>query len=184
MKQYNVYGMGNALVHRDFELSEETLQRLDIEKGVATLIDLRQVQQLRQDLEGIHHTKACGGMVANTVQRIQQLGGRCFYNCNLAQDEDGDFFLEDIHYCGVNTNLLQANRDEGVTGQSIALITPDAERTTSTFWGVATHLTRDVVDESALRQAEILYLEGFLVSSPQSLDTMIYAKQKACRVWC
>ena len=39
MKQFQVYGIGNALVDIDFEVSLDTLRRLSIDKGVMTLID-------------------------------------------------------------------------------------------------------------------------------------------------
>ena len=38
-KQYNVYGIGNALVDMEFQVSPELLQELGIDKGVMTLVD-------------------------------------------------------------------------------------------------------------------------------------------------
>ena len=34
MKQFQIYGIGNALVDIDFEVSESTLKRLNIAKGL------------------------------------------------------------------------------------------------------------------------------------------------------
>jgi hypothetical protein len=38
-KKYHVYGAGNALVDIEFQVSSELLQRLNIDKGVMTLVE-------------------------------------------------------------------------------------------------------------------------------------------------
>ncbi len=64
MKQFHVYGIGNALVDIDFEVSEQTLKRLNIVKGLMTLIDETTHHQLLEELDGIKHVKAGGGSAA------------------------------------------------------------------------------------------------------------------------
>ena len=39
MSKYHIYGIGNALVDVEMEVSEQELARLSIEKGVMTLVD-------------------------------------------------------------------------------------------------------------------------------------------------
>jgi len=93
MKQFNVYAIGNALVDIDFEISEDTLERLGIAKGVMTLIDETKHHQLLEELDGVKHLKTCGGSAANTIYTLQQLGAKTFYSCKVGSDEHGDFFL-------------------------------------------------------------------------------------------
>src|SRR5438046_2554158 len=131
MKQFHVYGIGNALVDIDFEVSEDTLNRLKIEKGVMTLIDEETHHGLLEQLDGIKHLRACGGSAANTLFTMQQLGAKTFYSCKVGQDEAGDFFYRDLILQGVHTNLHECPR-EGVTGKCIVLVTPDADRTMNT----------------------------------------------------
>jgi len=49
-KQYNVYGIGNALVDMEFQVSPELLQELGIDKGVMTLVDENRQTQLMEKL--------------------------------------------------------------------------------------------------------------------------------------
>ena len=39
MKTYNVYGIGNALVDAEFEVSDDFLTHENIQKGLMTLVD-------------------------------------------------------------------------------------------------------------------------------------------------
>ena len=52
MAKYDVYGLGNALVDIECEVSPETLQELGIEKGVMTLLDEESQNKVLKHLEG------------------------------------------------------------------------------------------------------------------------------------
>ena len=49
--KYDIYGIGNALVDKEFEVSDEFLQTEAIEKGMMSLIDETQQIKLLQQLE-------------------------------------------------------------------------------------------------------------------------------------
>src|SRR5438552_2530439 len=96
MKRFHVYGIGNALLDIDFEVCNSTLERLNIAKGVMTLIDEDTHHRLLEELDGIKHLKMCGGSAANTVYTMQQLGANTFYSCKVGDDASGDYFCEDL----------------------------------------------------------------------------------------
>lgn len=179
MNNKNLYGIGNALVDFDFEVSDETLVKLDIEKGAMTLIDESTEQRLMEDLDGIKHVKACGGSAANTMITAKQLGANCFYSCKVACDATGDFFYEDLQRSGVATNLKENFRDLGATGKCIAMITPDAERTMNTFLGITESLSTAEVCAGAIKTAKFAYLEGYLVASSSAFEAMMLVKKIA-----
>lgn len=178
MKQYHVYGIGNALVDIDFEVSEDALKRLKIDKGLMTLIDEATHHYLLEELDGIKHLKACGGSAANTLFTAQQLGAKTFYSCKIGKDEAGDFFHEDLLANGVHTNLHECPRD-GVTGKCIVLVTPDADRTMNTFLGATQTFSKVQISETALKNSEYLYIEGYLVASPTACEAAIIAREMA-----
>jgi sugar/nucleoside kinase (ribokinase family) len=178
MKQFHVYGIGNALVDIDFEVSEATLQRLDIAKGVMTLIDEAAHHRLLEELDGIKHLKTCGGSAANTLFTLQQLGAKTFYSCKVGDDEFGDFFYRDLILHGIHTNLHETPR-EGVTGKCIVLVTPDADRTMNTFLGATSHFSIKQLSEDALQNSDYLYIEGYLVASPTGCEAAIEASEMA-----
>lgn len=178
MKQFHVYGIGNALVDIDFEVSQATLDRLKIDKGVMTLIDEKKHHHLLEELDGIKHLRACGGSAANTLFTLQQLGGQTFYSCKVGNDEAGDFFYRDLILHGVQTNLHERKR-KGITGKCIVLVTPDADRTMNTFLGTTYEFSKEQLSETALMNAEYLYIEGYLVASPSACEAAILAAEMA-----
>jgi sugar/nucleoside kinase (ribokinase family) len=175
MKPLHIYGIGNALLDIDFEVSDLTLKRLNIAKGVMSLIDEETHHRLLEELDGIKHMKSSGGSAANTLFTAQQLGAQTFYSCKVGDDESGDFFYRDLILQGVQTNLHAAPR-EGVTGKCIVLVTPDADRTMTTFLGATATFSQSQLSEAALKDAEYLYIEGYLVASPSACEAAIMAR--------
>lgn len=180
MKQFHVYGIGNALVDIDFEVSPATLDRLGIDKSLMTLIDETRHHQLLEELDGIKHVKAGGGSAANTLFTLQQLGAKTFYSCKVGNDEAGDFFYRELIMHGVQTNLHEGQRT-GITGKCIVLVTPDADRTMNTFLGTTAEFSKAQLSEDALLNAEYLYIEGYLVASPSACEAALLAREMAIK---
>jgi len=178
MKKYHVYGIGNALLDLDIEVTAATLERLNIDKGVMTLIDEERHHYLLEELDGIKHIKTCGGSVANTLFTLAQMGANTFYSCKIGNDEAGDYFYRDLVSQGIHSNLHECERN-GVTGKCIVLVTPDADRTMNTYLGATSTFSKNQISESAVQQAEYLYIEGYLVASPSACEAAIYARKLA-----
>lgn len=179
MMDFDVYGLGNALVDIEIEISAAELQTLGVEKGVMTLIDEARHTELLRHIQGKQHNRACGGSAANTIIAVAQLGGKSFYSCRIGNDESGDFYCMDLHKEGVITNLSDSTREEGVTGKCLVMITPDADRTLNTFLGITSELTDSLLNFEALAKSGFLYIEGYLASSPTAVKTAIKAISKA-----
>lgn len=179
MKEFHVYGLGNALVDFEFEVSNETLTRLKIKKGVMTLVDELSQQQLLTQLDGQKHAKASGGSAANSMIALAQLGGKGFHSCKLAQDTTGDFYLQDLLRHGITTNMTSHNRESGTSGKCIVMLTPDYERTMHTFLGISETLSSADLDPLAISHSEFLYIEGYLASSKTARAAAIAAREIA-----
>ncbi len=178
MKQFHVYGIGNALVDIDIEVSLATIDRLNIAKGVMTLIDETTHHNLLNELHGIEHLKACGGSAANTLFTMQQMGANTFYSCKIGRDDAGDFFYQNLISHGIQTNVHECPR-EGVTGKCIVMVTPDADRTMNTFLGATATFSKEQLCERALADATYLYIEGYLVASELGKEAAILARKLA-----
>lgn len=165
MSRYDIYGIGNALVDIDIEIDEALLSSLEIDKGLMTLIDQSRHQALLKELHDKPRLMACGGSAANTVIAAQQLGGQCFYSCKVANDASGDFFWRDLVERGIHTNLTADNREAGHTGKCFVFVTPDADRTMNTHLGITETLSVNEVNEQAIRNANFVYIEGYLAPS-------------------
>ena len=117
MAKYHVYGIGNALVDKEFEVNDAFFTNNGIEKGMMTLIEEDQQHTLLNTLTEEFGLKkrAGGGSAANTIFAAQYLGAKTFYSCNVANDETGDFYVKDLTAAGIDTNLGN-DRAGGVTG--------------------------------------------------------------------
>ncbi|ERN40177.1 sugar kinase, ribokinase family [Rubidibacter lacunae KORDI 51-2] len=179
MKKYDVYGMGNALLDIEYEVTPELLQELGIDKGVMTLIDADCQSALMQRLGAIPHKRSSGGSAANTIVAIAQFGGSCFYSCKVAADEFGTSYLQDLEACRVATNLTNGDREDGTTGQCLVFVTPDADRTMNTFLGISSQFSQRELLPEAVEQAEYLYIEGYLVTGDGSKAAAVKAREVA-----
>ncbi len=179
IKKYDVYGIGNALVDTEYEVDDEFIAATKWQKGIMTLIEADERKELIHLLEEKHEHQvvklAGGGSAANTVVIVAQLGGSSFYSCKVANDKTGDFFVKDLSEAGVDTNLKN-NREPGVTGECISMVTPDAERTMTTHLGITQNLSVRELETSALENSTYLYIEGYLVSSPSGFDAALKAR--------
>ena len=75
--KYDVYGIGNALVDKEFEVTDAFLAAEGIEKGLMTLIDEERHNHLLASLKQNMGLKkrAGGGSAANSIVAISQFGG-------------------------------------------------------------------------------------------------------------
>ncbi len=180
MKKYNVYGLGNALVDAEFEVTDDFLQHENIQKGLMTLVDGEAQKTLYNRLVPKFGLKkrAGGGSAANSMYAISQFGGSAFYTCKVASDEPGDFYVQQLGDHNIRTNLSQ-NRDYGDTGQCLVMVSPDAERTMLTFLGISAEISSKDLDLEALKQSQYLYLEGYLSASPTGKQACVDARKVA-----
>ena len=177
---YHIFGIGNALVDKEFEVDDAFFEKAGIEKGLMTLIDEEKQHELLTLLSDQYGLKkrACGGSAANTIIGASYFGANTYYTCNVANDEAGDFYVNDLKAAGVDTNL-GADREEGVTGKCLVMVTPDAERTMNTFLGITSDLHSRHIDEDAIAQSEYVYIEGYLVTGDTSRAAAVEVRELA-----
>ncbi len=180
MARYNVYGVGNALVDKEFEVDDEFFQQHGIEKGYMTLVDDEQQNKLLQILEAKYEikTQSGGGSAANTLYALSQFGGSAYFSCKVATDDHGDFYLQQLGHHNIETNSNN-RRSDGTTGRCVVMISPDAERTMHTYLGISESVSTREIDFQAATQAEYVYLEGYLVTSDSARTALKELKQFA-----
>ncbi|MCG8316608.1 MAG: adenosine kinase [Pseudomonadales bacterium] len=178
MKKYHVYAIGNALVDMEFSVDDDFLAEHGIDKGVMTLVDEELQDRLYNSLKQRGGKKASGGSAANTIIAVSQFGGQSFYSCKVANDETGEFYVNDLVKAGVDTNL-HGDREDGISGKCIVMVTPDAERTMHTYLGISETVSHNDLDETAITASEYVYLEGYLVTSDSARAAAIQARKVA-----
>lgn len=178
-KKYDVCAIGNALVDYEIEVEDQFFADNTVEKGLMTLVDEERQGVLLGEVEGKVKKKQGGGSAANTIFGLAEFGGKGYYTCKVADDEDGTLYTKDLFDAGIDTNLDPNNLYKGTTGKCLVMITPDAERTMNTYLGITTDFSVNELNEEAIKNSNYLFMEGFLVSSPTGLEAMKEAKRIA-----
>lgn len=166
MRKYHIYGIGAALVDTEIAISDRDLQKYQIDKGVMTLVDEARQHELMADLQQhlVGSRRASGGSAANSVIAASYFGADTFYSCKVANDDNGQFYLNDMQNAGV---ALPAGigQSEGITGKCLVMITPDAERTMNTFLGISDTVSVKELYRPAVQASQYIYIEGYLATS-------------------
>jgi len=168
----DVVCLGNALVDVLAHTTDESLGSLGLVKGSMALID----SQAALDIYGSMRdtVEVSGGSAANTAAGVAALGGAAGYIGNVADDELGNFFVQDMSVLGVNLSkyMRAAAADGPSTGRSMVLVTPDGERTMATYLGAATVLAPEGLDTDLVSRAQIVYVEGYLWDSEPAKESV------------
>ena len=129
-----------------------------------TLVDEQRQAALLAALasENTHMLRKCGGSVCNSVVAASSLGAKTFFSGKVADDSDGQLYINDLQDAGVAFH--GAGQESGITGKCLVMVTDDAERTMNTFLGASEALSKREIDQVALVDSEWFYVEGYLVT--------------------
>jgi sugar/nucleoside kinase (ribokinase family) len=177
VKEYDVCGLGNALVDILVELDEAEFARLGFERGTMRLVDASEQQALLTRLHGYEPRLVSGGSVANSVIACSQLGGRCGFIGCVGDDRYGLFYSSEFEELLIDIGNPVIVGEP--TGTSLCIITPDAERTMRTCLAVSSHLAARHVDVERISKAHWLFVEGYVLANP---DTGQSAVREAIKV--
>ena len=169
--------LGNAIVDVIARTEDAFLSTQGVTKGAMQLIDEERAEALFQAMGPA--TIVSGGSGANTAVGAALLGTKTGFVGKVRDDELGTLFGHDLKATGVGFTVPAA-AEGPATARCLILVTPDAQRTMNTFLGAAQQLERHSVDDAAIADAAILYLEGYLWD-PQAPRSAMEAAISAAR---
>jgi sugar/nucleoside kinase (ribokinase family) len=175
-KQFDVVGIGNAIVDVLVQADERFLGDHGLTKGTMALVDEQQAERLYASLGPGLETS--GGSAANTLAGIAQLGGRAGFIGRVRDDQLGQIFAHDIRSVGARFDTPAATAGPS-TARCLILVTPDAQRTMCTYLGASVGLDPADLDLELVAQAKVLYLEGYLWDSDEAKAAFIAAAEVA-----
>jgi adenosine kinase len=170
-----VLGLGNSLVDILAPAEEDFLIAEAIQKGGMTLIDEERAERLYKRMRAT--TIVSGGSAANTIVGVGSFGVKSAYVGKVKDDTLGQAFIRDIRATGIGFSVKPAE-DGPATGRCFIFVTPDGERSMNTYLGASTFLSPADLDENLVRQARIVYLEGYMWDRQAAKETF----QKAARI--
>ncbi|TNE59890.1 MAG: adenosine kinase [Alphaproteobacteria bacterium] len=172
----DVIGIGNALVDVLSRCEDDFLTREQIDKGAMTLIDEARALGLYDHMGPA--TEISGGSAANTIAGLALLGGKGGFIGKVAGDQLGDVFAHDLKSLGVQFQTERLTQGPA-TGRCLVLVTPDAQRSMSTYLGAAVELSPADIDGSEIAKAQVIYMEGYLFDPPHAQQAFYEAAQAA-----
>jgi sugar/nucleoside kinase (ribokinase family) len=177
MSEFDVFGMGNSLIDIQAFVSDQFLDDIGVTKAIMHLIDEERSRSILKRLERIPTEMLPGGSCANTISTIAFLGGHPVYTGVIADDEYGRVYEEKLQSRGVKTMTKWVKH--GMTGSSIILTTPDAERTMNTHLGVCREFTKSDINVDVLKQCRAFHLTGYMWDTDAQKETAIFAMEQA-----
>ena len=154
-----ILGIGNAIVDVLCKVPDEFLKKHSLTKSTMKLVDELEFKKLLSSLK-IEETVS-GGSVANSIVGLSHLGDKVGFIGKVSNDELGQKYEEGLKKEKVE-NLYEKKREKIPTGSCLILITPDSERTMCTFLGIAGKINHNDLKEEEVKNAEIVFLEGYL----------------------
>ena len=175
-----ILGIGNAIVDVICKVDDQYLIENGLTKSTMKLVDESEFKKLLSTLK-IEETIS-GGSVANSIVGLSQLGNNVGFVGKVNADilgqkyEDG-LIKEKVKY------LYKKKQEVLPTGTCLILITPDTERTMVTFLGIAGKINEKDINEKAIRESEMIFLEGYLwdEGEPKTAfdKAMLFSNKKA-----
>ena len=173
-KTFDVVGIGNAIVDVLVKTEDGFLESHGLTKGTMALVNEAQAEQLYASLGPGLETS--GGSAANTLAGLAQLGGQAAFIGRVRNDQLGAIFAHDIRSVGAHYET-PASESGPSTARCLILVTPDAQRTMCTYLGASVNLHPHDLDLDLVRQAKVLYLEGYLWDSDEAKQAFVAAAE-------
>jgi sugar/nucleoside kinase (ribokinase family) len=165
----DVVAIGHAIVDVLTHADDAELERLQLSKGTMALIDADEAEALYSAMGPA--VEVSGGSAANTAAGVASFGGAVAFVGKVRDDELGAVFSHDIRAEGVEYATPPAEKGPA-TARCLVLVTPDAQRTMSTYLGAATGLRPDDLDDEVIARSRVTYLEGYLWDPPEAIDAL------------
>ena len=154
-----ILGVGNAIVDVICKVEDKFITQNNLTKSTMKLVDEAEFKKLLSTLK-IEETVS-GGSVANSMVGLSQLGNKVGFIGKVSDDDLGNKYEEGLKK--ENVAFFYSKKKEAIpTGTCLILITPDSERTMVTFLGTAGKINENDIDAKAIKNSEILFLEGYL----------------------
>lgn len=177
--QYDVIGIGNAIMDIISPVSDTFLKTHKMDKGGMALIDQARALALNTALSAEGKTQEiAGGSAANTMVGISALGCRSAYIGKVADDAVGRRLSKGFADVSVDFSTKPI-KSGAASARCMIAVTPDGERTMNTFLGASSLFTPADIATSKIQSAKVLYLEGYLFDAEPAKKAFVRASEIA-----
>ena len=171
-----VLALGNALTDILMQVSDEQVLSLGLEKGSMNHISLESARYIQDRFATVRKSMIAGGSASNTVNALASLGIPTAFIGKIGNDEIGEFFRQNAERNGVRPILMPSRL---MSGNCIALITPDGERTFATYLGAAANLKPENIMPDMFEGYNYFHIEGYIVQNHELIEKAVRLAKEA-----
>ena len=168
-KKNKALGIGNAIVDAVCKVNENFLKSHNLQKGTMKLINEDELKKLQNEVKPSEFI--AGGSVANSIVGLSSFGNQVYFIGKLNNDLFGKKYFENLRKENVGFNFDNETYKDS-TGICFVFITPDGERTMSTYLGIANKLSEKEVNHKEIEQSELILIEGYLWDTPEAKNAI------------
>ncbi|MBD3193092.1 MAG: hypothetical protein GF308_20820 [Candidatus Heimdallarchaeota archaeon] len=160
-----ILGFGAVLWDLSVNVDYSFLKKLNIKKSSYAEIDFQTINELLNLVEsaGASVIENPGGSCANVMSNLAKLGSSASFCGRHGDDVAGRRFMNILKKDGVQTRSILDYQKS--TGMVFSFITPDKDRTFRTYIGASDILPAESIDESMVKKADNIHIEGYLMSN-------------------
>lgn len=149
-----------------YHVDGKIISQLNLKKsGCTHLYTLDNLEKVKSELEKTATAEIIsGGAGANTAHALSALGAQVSLSANIAADDIGRSFKNQLATTGVTAYLNEHHIDGIASTQVLGLITPDGDRTFASYDGVASIYQKQDIPQELLK-AGLVYIDGHSVCS-------------------
>ena len=177
--QYDVVAIGNAIMDILAPVDEDFIRAHDMERNSMNLIDADRALTLHRAAEDTGELKEiAGGSGVNTLVGIAEMGLRTGLIAKVADDRTGRALRDGFARAGVDYQTPPSTSGTP-SARSMIFVTPDGSRTMNTFLGASVEFDGTDVRDAMIRNADTLYLEGYLFDGDAAKAAFVHAAEVA-----
>lgn len=170
-----IAGIGNPLVDVLASVGPDVPERFGLTPGEMHLVDAEQGAMLYAEIgPGVRQS---GGSVANTIAHAGVLGLGGTFLGKIGDDDLGEVFRDEM--AGLGVALPVAPSADVATGRCVVMVTPDGQRTMSTYLGACEALAPGDLPASLPAETAILLVEGYHFDTPHGAENIRIACELA-----
>ena len=157
---FDVIGIGNAIVDVISHAEDTFLDHMGIEKGIMQLVGRERAEVLYAAMRD--RTETPGGSVANTIAGLGALGLKAAFIGKVKDDALGRFYAKGLADAGTAFPNPPVAGAPAPTSRSMIFVSPDGERSMNTYLGAGADISSADVPAEVFAGSGILFLEGYL----------------------
>jgi sugar/nucleoside kinase (ribokinase family) len=170
MGKLDIYSIGNILIDILANVEDRDIQDLSLDKGIMKLVDDEERNRILSFLENRDYEYNCGGSAPNTVITLAGLGINAGLSGKVGNDDLGLKYINRLEELGVRSYVSQ---EQGNTGTSIILITPDSERTMNTSLCINREYSIKNINLDAVKEADYFYFTGYMWDTESQKEALL-----------